>query len=132
MKILLVFSYIVLSMLISSCGKNETGALNTNTFSSNMNTPTTVNGYFNLQTNMFEVGGIVYQPGPQSNNQAIQQAFQQANMAHIQPVYIQGVAKLKARITGSIYNPNQYGMNNGTQNMQGMHILNILGVQFHQ
>jgi hypothetical protein len=132
MKIKLFLSLLFVLGLAISCGKNnESTGTTSSSFSNNIQSPSTMNGYFNLNTQMIEVGSKSYQIGPQSNQQAINMAFQQAQMSQIQPVYVQGAQKLKARITGAVYNPYQYG-NNNQYPQQNVLVLNVVGIQFYR
>lgn len=136
MKILLI----LMVFLAIACGKDNKSSGGGNGLSSNPYKQSTVTGYL-WGDGRITVGSTTYQM--MSNTLSNQQLNQQLMSSGIQPTYVNGVARFKARITGSIYNPcqqqyyqntgyNQQPYYGGTQcnNQTGQRYFNVTAVQF--
>jgi hypothetical protein len=123
-------------MTIVSCAKEKDKKAQSG-FGADPYTAATLEGYFNPSSQTpIEVGGIVYSLSSQTNTQLVYQAIQQARMSQIQPLYVNGVAKYRARVTGYVNNiqyANSYQYTNQYNNQysQQANILTVTAIQFY-
>lgn len=140
MKMISILTLVLMLVMTVACGGKDKGSSSSS--SSFSNALSTQNGYYNTQTHAIEVGGQTYPPS-QQYAAVMNQALQQAQMANIQPVNVNGVMKFRAKITaqainnntGAYNNTNPYNnnpYNNNPYNTQyGASQLNIASVQFY-
>jgi len=107
----------LMTLIVASCGNN-----NQSNNGSSLNGYGTQTGYYDLSTQVIQVGATTYPPSQQYAI-LVNQALQQAQMRNVQPVMINGSRKLRARVT--FQNPNT-GYSNGYQ--QG---LIMTAIQFY-
>ncbi len=128
MKWIVLFS-LTMMMFTVSCGDSEKSKKSSSSvFTSSL---TTKEGYYNLQSQALEVGSTTYPPS-QEYAQVMNQALEQAQRSNVQPVTVNGVQKLRARITAQLNTYNQ-GYNTGypqTPN-QTQGTLTISSIQFY-
>lgn len=131
---------VIMSFTLVSCGGDDKDKSSSSSrFTSNLSTQT---GYYNLSSQNLEIDGQMY--SIQQYYQAIQPALQDAQMRNVQPKLVNGVYKLRAKVTARLmnysqpynqqYNSNTYynqyqnGYNQQNYN-QGM--LEIQNIQFY-
>ena len=110
MKFLSILSLSLMLVMTVACGGKDKGSSNSGVFSNNISTQ---EGYYVPSTGALEVGSQVY-PANMIYKQVMDMAIQQAQMANVQQVNVNGVLKFRARITASINNGTYTGtVNNG-------------------
>ncbi len=135
MKLTSFIALMMMTFLIVSCGDKEKSKSNSGVFGSALSTQ---EGFYNIQTQTIEVGGMTYPPS-QQYAMVMNQALQQAQMQGVQPVNINGVQKYRARITAMAnnYQPVNGGYNAGYNQTGGYNpavtqgTLNISNFQFY-
>ena len=120
----LVLSFMILMILTSSCGKNNSDNSSNRGFSTDPYRVSTFDGFVHAQSGMIEVSGGTYIVTQQSF-QVMSMAFQQAQSQGIQPINVNGVFKFRARITGSLISQNYGGYYPQSGYQPGLQQLNI-------
>ena len=103
-----VLGFMILMVLTSSCGKNNTESSSNRGLSTDPYRVSTFDGFVHAQSGMVEVSGGTYIVTQQSY-QIMSMAFQQAMQQGIQPINVNGVLKFRARMTGSLMSQNYGG-----------------------
>ena len=129
MKTLLLI-LLALTLTAVSCGDKDKGSSsNSGQFTDQLSVK---EGYINVSNQQapIEVGGTAY---PVPNQQVMMMINQAIQMSGLQPQYINGAQKFRARITGRIYNP--YNAYNGGMTYPGQmpaqNILEITSIQVY-
>ena len=104
-------------------------------FSADPNHASTLTGLINPASQTpIEVSGVVYSVSSQTNTQIIDQALQEAQKSQIQPLYVSGVPKYRARVTGFVNNieyANQNKQYNNPYTQTQANILTVTAIQLY-
>ncbi len=119
-----VLGFMILMILTSSCGKNNSENSSNRGLSTDPYRVSTFDGFVHAQSGMVEVSGGTYIVTQQSF-QVMSMAFQQAMAQGIQPINVNGVFKFRARITGSLISQNYGGYFPQSGYQPGLQQLNI-------